>query len=192
MGGKLFQGIQALGKSIQCSRQLGLFTAESPLISTLLLVICIHKINSCVRRIGWLYICFTREWCNMSSRLKIYQGGGNLFKEKEKKECGHFMHHEQDLRKVDLQMLLSRLQWFVENCRALLNVRLEKRGVKLHLELLWWLSSWSGWFGQRRSEVRIPLAMYSEHEHYLSTNLTKEKTPLNEKEAHLHKTCSCI
>ena len=89
------------------------------------------------------------------------------------------MHHEQDLRKVDLQMFLSRLQWFVENCRALLNVRLEKRGVKLHLGQLWWLSSWSGWYGQQRSEVQIPLAMYSEHlsiyQSYFRKDATKRK-----------------
>ena len=174
MGGKLLQGIQALGKSIQCSRQLGLFTAESPLISTLLLVICIHKINSCVRRIGWLYICFTRERCNMSSINKMSTRVVATFL--KEKEC---VIHEEDLRKVDLQMFLSRLQWFVENCRALLNVRLEKRGVKLHLGQLWWLSSWSGWYGQQRSEVQIPLAMYSEHlsiyQSYFRKDATKRK-----------------
>ena len=121
MGGKLFQGVQALGKSGLCSGQLagdcckavpqstghlnaarpcgvmkmakscqcgtaanqrrsgseghrfvswcqqGLFTVESPLKCTLPLMIWIHNINSCVRCIGWLYICFTCERCDMSS-----------------------------------------------------------------------------------------------------------------------------
>ena len=38
----------------------GLFTAQSPLKSTLPLEICIQEINSSVRCIGWPNICFTR------------------------------------------------------------------------------------------------------------------------------------
>ena len=48
--------------------QQGLFAVASPLIKcTLPLVICIHNISSCVRCIGWLYICFTCDRCDMSS-----------------------------------------------------------------------------------------------------------------------------
>ena len=125
MGGKLFQGAQALGKSGQCSRQLagecckvvpqsngqlqwgptvwsyenvqnpvtkvrlqieedlgwkvtgsescqqGLFNVESPIKCPLPIGICIHNINSCVRCIGWPYICFTYEGCDMSSINKV-------------------------------------------------------------------------------------------------------------------------
>ena len=42
--------------------------------STLPLVICINNINSCVRCIGWLYICFTHEICDMSSIGKLKNG----------------------------------------------------------------------------------------------------------------------
>ena len=35
--------------------------------STLLLMLCIHNFNSCVRCKVWLCICFTSERCNMSS-----------------------------------------------------------------------------------------------------------------------------
>ena len=126
-GCKLIQGIQALGKSGLCSRQLtgnyckvvsqstgklngaqpfgamkmaksykegtaanqrrygseghmfktrcqqGLFTAESPLKSTLPLVICIHNINSCVICIGWLHICFTCERRDMPGRRQPFK-----------------------------------------------------------------------------------------------------------------------
>ena len=48
-------------------RQQGSFTAESLLKLTLLLVICTHIFNSCVRCIVWLYICFSFERCNMNS-----------------------------------------------------------------------------------------------------------------------------
>ena len=47
-----------------------LSTAEPTLLSTLLLVICRHNINACVRCIGWLDICFTSERCNSSSMNK--------------------------------------------------------------------------------------------------------------------------
>ena len=40
---------------------------ESLLKCTLLIVICIHNSNSCVRCIGWFYICLTCESCDMSS-----------------------------------------------------------------------------------------------------------------------------
>ena len=43
--------------------QQGVNIVESPLKSTLLLVNCIHNINSCVRFMG----CFTCERCNISS-----------------------------------------------------------------------------------------------------------------------------
>ena len=47
--------------------QQGLFTEESPFISTFLLEICVYKINPCVRSIVWLHNCFTCERWNMSS-----------------------------------------------------------------------------------------------------------------------------
>ena len=50
--------------------QQGLFTAESPLKSILPLGICLHKSNSCVRCIGWLYIWLRGEKCDMSSKNK--------------------------------------------------------------------------------------------------------------------------
>ena len=60
----------------------GLFAAESLFKCTLLLVICKHNINSCVRcSIGWLYICFACERCNMSSINKRSTRKVNSFKE---------------------------------------------------------------------------------------------------------------
>ena len=47
--------------------QQGCLAVESPLKCTLPLVICKHNINSCVRCIDWLFICFTCERCDMSS-----------------------------------------------------------------------------------------------------------------------------
>ena len=47
--------------------QQGHFAEESPLKCTLHLVFWIHNINSCVRCIGWLYICFSCDRCAMSS-----------------------------------------------------------------------------------------------------------------------------
>ena len=60
---------------LECNRfetrcQQWLFTVESPLKCTLPLVICMHNINSCVRPIGWLDICFTCERCYMTSLNK--------------------------------------------------------------------------------------------------------------------------
>ena len=49
----------------QCKQ--GLFTGEYPLISTLLLMICVHIIDSCVSCTGWLYVCLTCEGCYISS-----------------------------------------------------------------------------------------------------------------------------
>ena len=57
--------------------QQGLFTAESPLTSALLLVICLQNISVYVRCTSGLYMCFTPERWIMSTK-KIYQGGGNL------------------------------------------------------------------------------------------------------------------
>ena len=49
--------------------------------STLLLMICKHYFNSCVRCAVWLFICFTCMRCTMSLiNLKIHQGGGELLK----------------------------------------------------------------------------------------------------------------
>ena len=47
--------------------QQGLLAVESPLKCTLPPVICMHDINSCLICIGWLYICFACERCDMSS-----------------------------------------------------------------------------------------------------------------------------
>ena len=55
------------GHRFQTRSQQGLIVLESPLKCTLPPVICIHTINSCVTCIGWLFICFTSERCNMSS-----------------------------------------------------------------------------------------------------------------------------
>ena len=44
----------------------GLYTVGFPLESAPPLVICIHKINACLRCISWLYISFTCKRCNMS------------------------------------------------------------------------------------------------------------------------------
>ena len=50
----------------------GLFNVESPFKSTLPRVICIHTINWCVRCIGWLYVWFTCERYDMSSKTKRF------------------------------------------------------------------------------------------------------------------------
>ena len=63
-------GLQGHRFETQC--QQGLFAVESPLKCTLPLVICINNINSCVRCIGWLYICFTCERCDMKSITKRF------------------------------------------------------------------------------------------------------------------------
>ena len=51
--------------------QQGLFNVESPIKCPLPMGICMHIINSCVRCIGGLYICFTYEGCDLSSINKI-------------------------------------------------------------------------------------------------------------------------
>ena len=57
-------GLEGRRFKTQCQQEH--FTVESPLISTLTHVICIHNSNSCVRCMGWLSICFTHERCNLS------------------------------------------------------------------------------------------------------------------------------
>ena len=55
------------------------FTAESLLKSTPPLVICIHSLNSCVRYIRYLIICFTCERYKMSSIKKKSTRGMETF-----------------------------------------------------------------------------------------------------------------
>ena len=57
---------QYLGWKVTGSK-LGATKDFSLLKSTLALVICMHNINSCVRRIGWQHIFFTQSKFNLSS-----------------------------------------------------------------------------------------------------------------------------
>ena len=63
--------------------QQGVNIVESPLKSTLLLVNCIHNINSCVRFMG----CFTCERCNMTSMHKRSTRVVATFKKPVCKRC---------------------------------------------------------------------------------------------------------
>ena len=47
-----------------------IFIAKSPLKSAFLIEICLCNIKSCDGCIGWLYICFACERCNMSLIIK--------------------------------------------------------------------------------------------------------------------------
>ena len=61
-----------LGRKVTSSKLGASKALEHPLKSTLPLVISKHNINSCVRCIGWLYICFTFERFSMSSINKRF------------------------------------------------------------------------------------------------------------------------